>query len=334
MRVTPHRHGDATSGRSRPAANAGSFYPADVSALARQVDGLLDAGRRLAATPPAGVAPTGEAPPTAAPWTAATKGSEPSGPESVPSAGPPLGALVPHAGLMYSGAVAAAGWVALAPDVGTVLIAGTNHYAWFDGVGVWPGGAWETPLGAVAIDEAWRDELLALGAPFVPAAEPHAAEHSIEVQLPLVARAFPRARIAPFAVSLRSGEACIAAGRRLGRALASARERGERVALVASSDLVHYPADELAREVDARVLGPILAIDAEGAFDSEVEIRARRLPGVACGMCGVEPVTFTLAALREAGARRATLLAHATSADAPAGDRHRVVGYAAVLFEA
>jgi AmmeMemoRadiSam system protein B len=235
---------------------------------------------------------------------------------------------------MYSGAVAAASWVSLGADVETVLIAGTNHYAWFDGIGVWPGGAWETPLGPVEVDRAWCDALLALGGPFTAGVAPHEAEHSIEVQLPLLARALPAARIAPFAVSLGSGDACIAAGRRLGRRLGDRLARGERVALVASSDLAHYPAEGLAREVDARVLEPILALDPEGAFDGERALRGRRLPGVACGMCGVEPVTFALAALREAGAGRSRLLAHATSADVPGGDPDRVVGYAAVLFEA
>jgi AmmeMemoRadiSam system protein B len=309
----PTRDG-GSSGARRRAANAGSFYPADPAALARQVDGLIAAGRRLVAASAAGVATSADRP------------------DSVLGA-PPLGALVPHAGLMYSGTVAAAGWVALGPDVDTVLIAGTNHYAWFEGVGVWAGGAWETPLGDVDIDETWRDALLGLGEPFVGTAEPHAAEHSIEVQLPLLARVLPRARIAPFAVSLGNGDACVAAGRRVGRLLGAAVESGERVALVASSDLVHYPADDLAREVDARVLEPILALDAAGAFGREMEIRARRLPNVACGMCGVDPVTFALAALREAGARRASLLVHATSADVPAGDAARVVGYAAVLFQ-
>jgi AmmeMemoRadiSam system protein B len=292
----------------RHAANAGSFYPSDPMRLARDVDALYEAGRRLAAA-------------------------------AMRDAGPgrsgrlPFGAVVPHAGLMYSGAVAATGWASIGSDADTILIAGTNHYAAFDGVGVWPGGAWETPLGEVAVDGAWIDLLLGLGPPFLPSVEPHLAEHSIEVQLPLLRRILPNARIAPFAVSLGDGEACLEAGRRLGGSIRLAREAGERVVLVASSDLAHYPTDAVAREVDARVLGPILGLDAAGAFDREVAVRQERLPGVACGMCGVEPVVFTLAALREAGASRGRLFAHATSADVPGGDPGRVVGYAAVLFE-
>jgi AmmeMemoRadiSam system protein B len=305
----------ALPGTRRTPAVAGSFYPADPARLEGDVAALLAAGRRIAAERPPERRPSDEAP-----------GSR--------VAGRTVGAIVPHAGLMFSGGVAAAAWAALGPDVETVLIAGTNHFAWFEGVGVWPGGAWETPLGDVEVDAAWRDALISLGQPFVAAGEPHEAEHSIEVQLPLLVRALPRARIVPFAVSLASGPSGIAAGRRLGELLREALGRGERVALVASSDLAHYPTDAVAREVDGRVLEPILALDAGAAWERESEIRDLNLPGVACGMCGVDPVVLTLAALREAGAGPGQLLAHATSADVPAGDRRRVVGYAAVVFSA
>lgn len=283
----------------RPAHVAGSFYPGDPARLARDVDRLL-----------------------------AEAGAGPPGPVGRP----PLGALVPHAGLQYSGAVAARAWVRLDEAVDTVLIAGTNHFAWFEGVGVWAGGPWVTPLGDVAIDAPWTEALIGLGPPFVPALGEHAAEHSIEVQLPILARARPRARIVPFLVAVGDARETIEAGRRLGALLGGAVGRGERVVLVASSDLAHYPTERLAREVDERVLRPILARDAAALARAEAAIRAERLPGVACGMCGIEPAVFTLAALAEAGARSATLLAHATSADVAGGDPGRVVGYASVAF--
>jgi len=187
-------------------------------------------------------------------------------------------------------------------------------------------------MGDVAVDARWTSAILALGRPFIPALREHAEEHSIEVQLPLVARACARARIVPFLVSLRDPGRTIEAGRRLGALLREAVARGERVVLVASSDLAHYPAERVAHAVDDRVLEPLLALDARGLWQREEEVRAEGLPGVACGMCGIEPAVFAVAALVEGGARRAILLAHATSADAPGGDPGRVVGYASVAF--
>lgn len=291
----------AAAGPRRPAHVAGSFYADDPGRLAADVAGLLaDAAAAQS--------------------------------EGEPPAGAPLGVLVPHAGLQYSGAVAARGWRRVGESVETVLIAGTNHFAWMEGVGVWAGGAWETPLGEVAVDAAWTDALLGLGPPFVPAIGEHVAEHSIEVQLPLLIRACPRARIVPFLVSVGDPAEAIAAGGRLGGLLRAAAGRGERVVLVASSDLAHYPRAGLARAVDERVLRPILGLDPAGLARTEAGIRAERLPGVACGMCGIEPTVFTLAALVAAGAREATLLVHATSADVAGGDPTRVVGYASVAF--
>lgn len=311
------------SAMRRPPRVAGSFYPEGPEALAREVERLLADAATAALRPPTDA--IGRPP-----------GPSPSGPPDpgIPArpSGPQLGALVPHAGLRYSGAVAALAWAGIGASADTILIAGTNHFVWLDGVGVWAGGAWETPIGDVEVDARWTAAILALGRPFVPAVREHAEEHSIEVQLPLVARACAGARIVPFLVSLGDCERTIEAGRRLGGLLGEAVARGERVVLVASSDLAHYPAERVARAVDERVLESLLALDARGLWRREEAIRADGLAGVACGMCGIEPAVFTVAALVAAGARRTTLLAHATSADAPGGDPGRVVGYASVAF--
>lgn len=289
----------------RPEAHAGTFYPAAPDQLSSEVRMLIDQAE-LAEV------------------------------RAAPSPGRPIGLLVPHAALHFSGRVAVQGWRQLRElDPATVVIAGTNHFAaWFTGVGVWAGGAWQTPLGPRPVDDELTAAIEGLGRPFVPAIDPHLDEHSIEVQLPLLAVLAPRSRIVPLLVSLPDPAACREAGRRLGLLLRDRLAVGERVVLVASSDLAHYPTESRAHEVDHQVLEPILALDPWRLAHRELELRRSGIRGLACGLCGFEPVLFTLSAVREMGARRGILLAHGTSADVPGGDPGRVVGYAAVVFVA
>lgn len=313
--MTGPESASGTPSSIREPAVAGSFYPADASELDRLVDALV---ADAAAVTTAG-------------------GSEPVDPGEL------RGLIVPHAGLVYSGAVAAGGWrsaagwaaprTTAAPGA-TILLAGTDHTYPFDGIAVWDGGPWRTPGAETAIADGWRRALLGLGGPWHAAAGPHLREHSIEVQLPLLARLAPDLPIVPFVVGPGDDDplGAIAAGARLGRLVAAAAEELGPALVVASSDLAHYPAHALAREVDDHVLEPVLRLDAEELRRRELAVRRARLPGVACGMCGVEPVLLVLAAARTLGARRGILLDHRTSADIPGGDPDRVVGYAAVAL--
>jgi len=290
--------GDA--GTVRRPAQAGRFYPANPERLRREVDACFETAE------------------------GARRGVLPR----------PLGLIVPHAGISYSGNVAAAAWATLRDDPpDTVVIAGTNHYsAGLRGAGVWDGRAWETPLGEVAIDRDLAARIAGLGGPFHVDRAAHSPEHSIEVQVPFLQRCCPAARLVPFLVSCRTNSDCALAGRRLGGLLADDRAAGRRLVLVASSDLAHYPAAEEAEEVDARMLEPIVALDADELARREAKAVASGIPGLVCGLCGLEPVLFSLAAFQAMGARRGEVLAAATSADVPGGDRDRCVGYAAVAF--
>jgi MEMO1 family protein len=288
------------SGESRAPAVAGSFYPADPARLRAMVEELMIAARR---TPkPAKLVPTAV-----------------------------LGLLVPHAGLVYSGAVAALSW-ALAGEMGpaTIVLAGTDHQASARGVGVWTGGPWQTPLGEVPIDDDLATRIAALGPFFAADTDAHLSEHSLEVQLPLLAAACPAARIVPLAVSPRL-EAHAQAGLLLGRLLARRRAAGERILLVASSDMAHYPPARVCEVADAELLEPLLRLNADALNGLDAKLRRDMLPGLVCGLCGIDPVRVTLAALAEMGAVRGILLGAATSADA-GGDPRRTVGYAAAAF--
>jgi AmmeMemoRadiSam system protein B len=250
-----------------------------------------------------------------------------------PATGAPLGILVPHAGLAYSGLVAAAGW-RLVPDDTTVVILGTNHTAaWLDDVGAWETGRWRTPLGEVAIDTALAAEICALGPPFGTDRAAHLGEHSIEVQLPLLQSVAPAARIVPLAVGAGTGRDAVAAGQRLGALLARRRAAGAPIVLAISSDMAHYPPADACVQVTAALLPAILGLLPDDLAREEAAVGRgpESGPGMACGMCGIEPAVLGLAALRAMGATRGVALASGTSADAGA-DPRRAVGYLSVAF--
>ena len=288
------------SGKLRQPAVAGTFYPAEPERLSSLVAALLAGAAR--APRPEGL-----------------------------NLGSVAGLLVPHAGLVYSGAIAALSW-ALAGEIGpaTIVLAGTDHQAWAAGVGVWTGGAWRTPLGDAPIDDGLAAAIAALGPPFAPDDAAHLEEHSLEIQLPLLIRACPVARIVPLAVSPRLTSHA-QAGVMLGRLLAERRAAGESILLVASSDMAHYPPARVCEETDAELLEPLLQLDAAALRAGEARVLLANRPGLVCGLCGSDPVRVALTALTEMGAARGILLGAATSADA-GGDSRRTVGYAAAAF--
>jgi AmmeMemoRadiSam system protein B len=142
----------------------------------------------------------------------------------------------------------------------------------------------------------------------------------------------PHARIAPLSVGAGTGRRAIEAGERLGTLLAARRMAGAPIVLAISSDMAHYPAAVVAERVTSMLVPHIVGLAPEALAAAETEVTWIE-PGVSCGMCGIEPSVLGLAALRTMGARRGTVLAAATSADA-GGDPHRTVGYLAVAFPA
>ena len=282
----------------REPAVAGPFYPARPEALRELVAGLM----RDAPEPPL--------------------------------TGRPVGALVPHAGLVYSGAVAAAGWRSLLRGAGrspVVVILGTNHSAWFDGIAVDVDGAWRTPLGNVEVDAAVAGQVLGLGTPFLASRAAHRDEHSIEVQLPLVAVLRPQARIVPCSVAAGTGREAVEAGERLGALLSRLRGDGQDLVLAISTDMAHYPAHAAAVAVTERLVPSITALDPVATAAREHAEASSGVRGMACGMCGIQPTVLGLAALHGMGAGAGWVVASATSADA-GGPPDRTVGYLAVAF--
>ncbi len=262
----------------REPAVAGTFYGARAAALAGEVDGYLRAG--------GAVAPVDA-----------------------------LGVVVPHAGYVYSGAVAGAvfGRVAIPPRV---IVLGPNHTGLGEAVSLWPGGAWRTPLGEVPID-AGLTAALASEAGASPDVLAHRREHALEVQVPFLQRRRPDVSLAALCLSHLSFEECEALGRAVARAAAAAG-----ALVIASSDMSHYVPAQRAHELDARALERLLALDPRGLY--EVVHRDH------ITMCGIVPATVMLVAARERGATRAELVRYAHSGEVT-GDERSVVGYAGVI---
>ncbi len=264
----------------RRAAVAGSWYPGTAAAINAEVDSYLEAAR----------------------------------------AAPPPGRLValvsPHAGLRYSGPVAAYGYGLLrgAAEGLTVVLVGPSHRAAFDGVAVHARGAWDTPLGRAPIDEEIAQALL--DADRVAFDDPgvHRDEHSLEMQMPFLQRLVPGLRIVPLLMGSQSRREVEALGAALGKALA-----GRRALLVASSDLSHYQPAAVANRLDGVV------VDAVGRFDDESLLR--RLETHDNVACGGWPVVAVMKAARALGADRASVLKYGDSGDVGERDKSHVVGY-------
>lgn len=233
-----------------------------------------------------------------------------------------LGLLSPHAGLCYSGPVAAHAYAPLRgrEDLTAVLI-GPSHYMSFHGVGVWARGAFETPLGSVPIDEDLAAALVAASRLVVDDAAPHRREHSLEMQLPFLQRLVPGLRLVPCLMGSQGREEVEALAGALAEAL-----RGREAVLVASSDLSHYHPAPVANRLDAQVREEVERFDPEG-----LQALLESFHGHACGG---GPLVAVMKAARGLGADRGTVLRYADSGDAGEGDKSHVVGYLAAAFSA
>jgi AmmeMemoRadiSam system protein B len=233
--------------------------------------------------------------------------------------------LLPHAGHVYSGAITGAG-VGAVELPATVLLIGPNHHGEGAAVSLSDAAAWRTPLGDVPVARDLVDELLASGAAIRPDARAHRHEHSLEVILPFLQAARPDVSIACLSLGEPDLDVCLAVGRAVARAVTRLETGGGRVALVVSSDLNHYLPREKNREKDDRALEALLGGDPAELFD-RILVRER------ISMCGVLPATALLEALRSLPPAHPRLLSRGDSGDA-FGDTSRVVGYAAVVWEA
>jgi len=232
---------------------------------------------------------------------------------------PAIGVVVPHAGYMYSGAVAGEVFSSILVP-GRAVIFCPNHTGMGEDVSVVSRGSWRMPWGNVPVDEDLAARLAAACPLLQEDASAHFREHAVEVQLPFLHRFRPDVRFVPIALGRLSLEEC----RELGETAAEAIARdAERPLLVASSDMSHYVPDAVARSKDRLAIDRMLALDPEGLYRT---VRSERI-----SMCGVLPATVVLFAARRLGATSARLVRYATSGEV-SRDFDQVVGYAGLIF--
>ena len=229
-----------------------------------------------------------------------------------------LGLVAPHAGYVYSGAVAGLAYEELASRgaPGWAIILGSNHTGMGSPISIAIDGEWETPLGTskIATEIAGR---LARGATKV-APEAFTREHSIEVQLPFLQHLFGTdVPFVPICVMLPRISDIIA----LGGAIAEVASESSGV-VIASSDFTHYEPDEVARQIDLEAIDLILALDVEGFY--------RKLISERLTICGGGAIAAVMSCARSLG-WEGKLIKYATSGDVT-GDRSAVVGYGAISF--
>jgi MEMO1 family protein len=231
--------------------------------------------------------------------------------------------IAPHAGLIYSGPVAAFAYKAVRaqPYAATVLV-GPSHFVPFAGVSLWRDGEWETPYGDVPVDAALASALAAATEEIVDLPAAHGREHSLEMQLPFVARVLPETRIVPLAMGEQTRATAFALGDGLARAI-GARPRPPDVLLVASTDLSHYQDAHTAFTLDSEVIRAVDAFDVDGLM-----AMLEREPHHACGG---GPMVSVLQAARALGAGHARVVRYADSGDV-SGDKTSVVGYMAAVI--
>jgi AmmeMemoRadiSam system protein B len=234
---------------------------------------------------------------------------------------PVLAIVAPHAGLMYSGPVAAFAYkVASLSGCTSAILVGPSHYVPFAGASIWPDGAWESPLGDVAIDGELAHALQLASDVVVDLPDAHGREHSLEMQLPFLGRLLPGIPIVPLVMGHQTRAAAFALGDALARVVAA---RPGRTLIIASSDLSHYEDSTTAQALDAVVLRHVESLDPDGLMRA-LETEPRHA-------CGGGPMVSVLDAARRLGASNAHVLDYADSGDV-SGDKSSVVGYMAAAI--
>ncbi|MDD4230046.1 MAG: AmmeMemoRadiSam system protein B [Dehalococcoidales bacterium] len=263
----------------RRAVVAGSFYPADREELTSTIGGMLEKGYERRRV---------------------------------------LGAVVPHAGYMYSGRVAA-GVISRIDLPDTAVVIGPNHTGMGKPFSLAAEGSWQTPLGEVPIDEQLARRILGFSQYLEEDYSAHVREHSIEVQLPLLQYFKPDIRIVPIILV----GAPAAAYKEIGISIARAiRGSQNSVIVLASSDMTHYEPVESAKDKDMKVVEAILELD------EDLMLQVVQQSHVS--MCGAGPAACLIRAVRELGGGVAELVDYRTSGEA-SGNYNEVVGYAGII---
>jgi hypothetical protein len=261
---------------------AGSFYPAERKKLLEMVDGFLSKA------------------------------------ESRQVKGELIALIAPHAGYIYSGAVAGYTYKHLKDrDIETVILIGPSHYSTFKGASVYEKGKMKTPLGKIKIDHKIASSLVNKDADVLFYPDAFEKEHSLEVQFPFLQRIFKKIKIVPVLI----GEPTRKSFDFLTSKLTEIMRENKKVILIVSTDFSHYHDYDTAVKMDMKTIDAIERMSIEDVH--------RYLMTREGEMCGGYPVLYMMAVARNLGATNGILYRYANSGDVT-GDKSRVVGYAAI----
>lgn len=264
---------------TRPAAVAGSFYPANANALNALLDDCFL--------------------------------TSPLGPQGTTQPNPAIIAgMVPHAGPIYSGPCAAHLYASLESSFQRIILLGVDHRARGAKAALSPWTRWRTPLGDVGVDGELNQFLRTRVAFLEPDESAHAEEHSIEIQLPFLQRILDDFLIVPISLSYVSIAECAELGTAIAEAYDTASAKNLRTLILASSDLSHYLSPRETEQLDQMALERVLALDPAGLLEIVEEKNIT--------MCGVLPTAVLLYAADALGVKRTRLLKHCHSGDVTA----------------
>jgi AmmeMemoRadiSam system protein B/AmmeMemoRadiSam system protein A len=275
----------------RPAVLAGEWYPQDPAELGRTVDEMLSKAEQDDSTP--------------------------------------IGLIVPHAGYVYSGEVAAAGFKQLeGKDLDVAVIISADHQEPLSNpIAVYAEGGFATPLGIVPVDVDLARALVSADPRIKDDPQPHAGEHMVEIELPFLQRVCPQCKIVPVLMGVDDDETVKALADALLKVLP-----GRRAVVIASSDLSHYPKATDAREVDMATLDAVQTGDPARVRQTVAQLMSHGYANLFTCACSEAAILVTMQVTKGLGADTITLLRYANSADAPGGQADQAVGYGAVMF--
>lgn len=230
------------------------------------------------------------------------------------------GIVSPHAGYVYSGAVAANGFYeASSMDFNNVVMIGPNHYGIGTGVAMMHDGVWETPLGQIEINQYLASEISKHSAIFDFDDFAHSRDHCLEVQVPFLQYIKKNEfKIVPIVLILQDIKTAMDVGESIAHTIANTK-----TLLIASSDFTHYETNSEAYRKDCELIKAILSLDI-----SEFYAVLERLVVSACGYGAIASI---MKAVKDLGATKGELLKYATSGNIT-GDMNAVVGYSSIIF--
>jgi len=235
--------------------------------------------------------------------------------------------IVPHAGYVYSGQVAAYAYKSLmenptAGGIDTVILIGNSHQDYFDGISVFPEGYYKTPFGNIEIDKDLAKRIIDSNEKISYRKNAHLEEHSLEVQLPFLQKTLKNFKIIPIIIGNQPGMVDI-----LINALKGIID--DNTLIIASSDLSHYPNYEDAKYSDNKVIESILTGKRENLTNTISQLEKELISNLQTCACGQDSVEVVMGLM---GDKNIKLLNYANSGDVTIGDKSRVVGYASIIF--